>query len=50
MNNMQEKIKSVVEALNVLITDDRVSLEPRRVGKLNTIKRYLLGMYDEVAE
>lgn len=41
---MQEKIKNVIDALNVLITDDSVSVEPRKVGKLNTMKRYLLAM------
>ena len=41
---MQDKIKNVIDALNVLITDDSVSVEPRTVGKLNTMKRYLLGM------
>ena len=41
---MQEKIKNVIDALNVLITDDSVSFEPRTVGKLNTMKRYLLAM------
>lgn len=43
---MKEKIKTVIDALNVLITDDSVSIEPRTVGKLNTMKRYLLSMYD----
>lgn len=41
---MQDKIKNAIEALNVLITDDNVSVEPRTVGKLNTMKRYLLAM------
>lgn len=41
---MTEKIKNAIDALNVLITDDKVSLEPRTVGKLNTMKRYLLAM------
>ena len=41
---MQDKIKNVIDALNVLITDDSVSVEPRTVGKLNTMKRYLLCM------
>lgn len=41
---MQDKIKNVIDALNVLITDDSVSIEPRTVGKLNTMKRYLLTM------
>lgn len=43
---MEEKIKCVIDALNALITDDRVSVEPRTVGKLNTMKRYLLAMTD----
>lgn len=43
---MNEKIKNAIDALNVLITDDKVSLEPRTVGKLNTMKRYLLAMAD----
>jgi hypothetical protein len=43
---MKEKIKNVIDALNVLITDDSVSVEPRTVGKLNTMKRYLLAMTD----
>lgn len=43
---MNEKIKNAIDALNILITDDKVSLEPRTVGKLNTMKRYLLAMAD----
>lgn len=41
---MKEKVKNVIDALNVLITDNEVSNEPRKVGKLNTMKRYLLTM------
>lgn len=41
---MNEKVTNVIEALNVLITDNEVSREPRKVGKLNTMKRYLLTM------
>lgn len=41
---MHDKIKNVIDALNILITDDSVSVEPRTVGKLNTMKRYLLAM------
>lgn len=44
---MEDKIKNVIDALNVLITDDSVSVEPRTVGKLNTMKRYLLGMVNK---
>lgn len=47
---MQDKIKNVIDALNVLITDDSVSIEPRTVGKLNTMKRYLLAMSDRGKE
>ena len=47
---MQDKIKNVIDALNVLITDDGVSVEPRTVGKLNTMKRYLLAMSDRDKE
>lgn len=43
---MEEKIKNTIDAINALITDDSVSVEPRTVGKLNTMKRYLLAMHD----
>lgn len=47
---MNKKITTVIEALNVLITDDSVSLEPRTVGKLNTMKRYLLAMAERLTD
>lgn len=47
---MRDKIKNAIDALNILITDDSVSVEPRTVGKLNTMKRYLLAMADRDKE
>lgn len=41
---MQEKILNAIEALNALMTENAISIEPRTLGKINTMKRYLLSL------
>ncbi len=45
---METKIRAAIEALNGIITEDTISLEPRRMAKINTMKRYLLAMLQSI--
>ena len=44
---MIEKINAVINDLNVLLIDESVARTPRALGKLNTVKRYMLSLLQE---